>query len=204
MRFREHLVCVRSAYTDPSLSETRLELSRRTIVPSLRNQDVPFRLCLRIDSADPLLTERVELFRQLDVPIQYDLHPNKTCTLWSRIDDDDAVADNYLQQVQFWSSRGKTYVGFDRGLVSNNGKLFKAKIPGNMFASAVSHDPDWHIFTQNHRALQKLRMRNAALIHDESAWIWVRHSTTKSKCLSRYLGEETTFPGDRYSGVELL
>jgi len=183
-----HVIVVRSSYDDLRLSRRRLDITARTLVRSLVSQkNKAATLIVRTNPKDPLLTERLEAFRSTGIPLS-DEAPSGPC-IFTRVDDDDLVAPDFLEIIQSHATELNQYIGIPNGWISDETGTYESTIRDNMFGSVTTDDPQFDIFSVAHRDLPRGRRR---ITVDRRLWTWNRHADTQSTALKRYYGRRVS------------
>jgi hypothetical protein len=178
-----HTICIRSSYQDPQMSRYRLELSRHTMVPSLRQQTCrQFQIYLRIHDNDPNFTERWDMWSSIGVPIvrTMDIDHGDGLNLQTRVDDDDAVSRDFVRDLQLIAAqqRRPRWIVQPQGMLFSDGRWFKMHHTSNMFGSVLVPGAI-QIFQQTHGNLGKIA-RQLLVPANKRYWCWIRHAGTAS------------------------
>jgi hypothetical protein len=197
---RRHLFVIRSSFQAVELSRRRLEIAKATCIPALKNQiNKNFEIVLRVSNRDPLLDERLAAFQSIDVPV-HTSHVEAPYSLVTRLDDDDAVSIEFVQQVgQVAAKKTSGVISFRNGILFDSGCWYAWDFPGNMFQSLICSATQ-DVFRQSHRAMAELS--DATIIDGPPMWVWVRHSSTITQSLAGYKnGGRIKFPKEQFPGV---
>jgi hypothetical protein len=192
-----HTICIRSSYQDPQLSRYRLDLSRHTMVPSLRQQTCKqFQIYLRIHDDDPCFAERWAMWHSIGVPILRTKHFDcgNGLHLQTRLDDDDAVSRDFVADLQRVASKQSQprWIVQPHGLLFNDGRWYQMTHSENMFASLLIPGP-LRIFQQTHKHLGRIAPR-LCVNAGKRCWCWIRHARTASVANAGYTRQPRATP----------
>lgn len=186
----KHIVIVRSAYpanTKTGYLKKRLALTRGICLESLKSQtNHNFELLVTIRQDDPLLADRKRLFAGLPFPVNLStnwrayLQAQRMPTLQTRLDDDDALAVDFIERLQAKADGpvGKCcWFSFPKGVRVHRGRYAGKTNVGNQFISLRTKRSDKSVFDIVHgRVTEKTCHR----VDDRIAWLWSRHPESKS------------------------
>ena len=198
-----HYIMIRSAYSDPFISQGRLKYTEAVTARSLRAQTChDFELIVRLDEQDPYRIERSRLFRRAGVPVHFIFGPpvdptfqdssnlvgpwrsvmEPGDTLQTRLDDDDALADDAVERLHeaIVPANVPVVYTFPEGVDLIDGNLYKRGFEPNQFLSlwtprgstATVYDTT-HIGTFRGNRVRVLSPRSPG-------WLWVRHEMAVS------------------------
>ena len=183
-----HYFLIRSAYDDPEISRSRLELSRLTIIPSLASQRTEIKVVLRLSRDDPFHTDRRAAFESAcdDVRVVSGenwadaIDPSEP-RLITRVDDDDFLAVWHSERLQrkAESARAESILYWPNGYVLAD-RLRWWRSETNQFQTLFteSHNPAETPFMMHHA---RVRDRWPVVEVDSArAWCWTRHVRAKS------------------------
>ena len=184
-----HYFLIRAAYDDPEISQSRLELSRLTIIPSLASQCTDIRVVLRLSRGDPFYFDRWAAFGGVckDVRIVSgrkdwaDVIDSSEPRLITRVDDDDFLAVWHSERLQrkAASARAESILYWPNGYVLAD-RLRWWTSETNQFQTLLteSHNPAETPFLLHHA---RVRDRWPVVEVDSArAWCWTRHVGAKS------------------------
>jgi hypothetical protein len=201
----DHTITIRSSFSNADDSRRRLDISKATMIPALASQtNKRFSIVLRVHQDDPLLNERRDAWQAVGVDVHLQtiasqLDSGGRLRLLTRLDDDDAVSRDFVQQVQAAVIGPNQHIQFTNGMIFDDGHWYRTQLPGNMFASITTDDPQFEIYSIKHRQLPDGRL--ATEIKEPQSWVWIRHRYTISNCLDGHKKSKIRFPKHRYPGV---
>jgi len=201
-----HIMAIRSAYTEESISQWRMMVSRDWLIPSLQAQTQKPELVVGLSEDDPFIEERKQMFCDAGCSVRfvirdrgYDPGAWETIdrgfpwgfeggdlSLISRCDDDDAIPTDFAEVTAGCAER----CGFDRavldwpiGYTAFAGKMYHLYNRSNQFISILSTD-GLSPYEVSHRTFEKHMPR--VIVSDKAGWTWVRHGKTVSGTRRRY------------------
>lgn len=180
----QHTIVIRAAYSEESLSRYRLELSRGTIIPSLKCQiETRFAVVLRLSRSDPLAVERIALFQSIGVAVNtvFELPDHDGLNLQTRLDDDDAISPDFVQTLQAVARhiRRETAINFPHGVVFEDGRWCRMTHRSSQFLSVLTPSPTLRVFTAMHNQIGKF-MPVVQVPTQQRCWCWIRHAGAAS------------------------
>jgi hypothetical protein len=190
-----HIMIIQSAYTDPRLSERRLEITRHTCVNSLWFQIQKPIVYVAVNPNDPFLAEREAAFRSTNCEVKFlyrdswklyreDWELPEGRKIVSRMDDDDVVAQDFcLLTRNAAPESGEMNLIWPKGYVYWRQTPFLLTHKGIQFVTLVTDemkDPHQEQHWQYHKRWPTRTVSYAP------GWIWVRHGDSASSTLPRY------------------
>lgn len=171
----QHVIAIRSAYTDADLSLRRLDLTRRWCVPSLQAQGGGFSLLVHVDPSDPHLNDRLQLFHSVGVPlhVRSDGGAALDAAYITRMDDDDAIAPDFMRRLSAAVGDDEWYT-FPEGFLFEAGQVQPRKYVKNQFATRLC-EPGQSPYDTPHT-----EVTGHVVVDQRPAWVWVRHSDNRS------------------------
>lgn len=176
----QHVIVIRSAYGPDvplEVNRQRLRITAATCVPSLAMQTCrDFSLELRVNWNDPLLDQRLESFRSTGLSVS--AVGNHERRVQTRMDDDDALARDFVERVQstrnHWLEDGENpqWLTFPNGMVCSAQGWAPKRQVNNQFITRVS--------SSSVMELQHGQVTGHAIIDEKPAWLWVRHQHARS------------------------
>lgn len=190
-----HFMIIQSAYTDPRLSERRLEITKHTSVNSLWFQIQKPIVHVAVNPADPFLAERKAAFESTNCEVKFlyrdewklykenwELPTGRKIV--SRMDDDDVISKDFCELTRNASPvSGEMNLIWPRGYVYWRETPFLLTHKGIQFVTLVTDemkDPHQEQHWQYHKRWP------TRVVSKSPGWIWVRHGDTASSCLPRY------------------
>ena len=199
-------VTVQSAYTSLRKSRERLEITKKMLVPSLREQTYKPKLVVSMSTRDPLYFERKAVWRSTGLDVRFtERDKDRLPVTWRnvtkgdnwelpagprlavmRIDDDDAISVDYVKITLDRANEcnwNKAVLNWALGYVIYNDQLFRVCHKRNMFMTAVSNagfSP--HSIVHNHAG----RYFRVIGINHSRGWVWNRHRFTLSRTGRKY------------------
>lgn len=207
-----HVIAIRSCFDPKQWSKRdnkkRLQISKAVTVPSLVHQtNQNFEVAVLCHKSDPLLNERMELFRR-SADVVHFLFQDKSCKdrvdsayqgykvdwlgelglygkprLMTRVDDDDALCANYVEIVH---NLPLADVDHPQVFMFNNGyRVMNDKYALVMHSENAMHSTyfpahdDRHIYSYGHTKVRRL-FDEIYEINTQRGWLWVRHNQTIS------------------------
>jgi len=202
----EHIILIQSAYDDADLSRERLDVSRKTIYPSLLQQTRGVKLQVSVCEEDPLLADRKLMFEATGHEVEYVYNSPATLdtllehkwdlpvgprNLVGRMDDDDLIPTDFCEISQdkapYCDVNG--LLVWPNGYVFYRGEFYRKRHPGNQFCALVSREgvgPHDHIHRSYIDAWPVL-YANAS-----RGWVWFRHDAALTGTRPRYRRDKGT------------
>ena len=186
---------IQSAYSNPELSQRRLEISRHTSIVGLRTQQYKPIVHLALSNQDPYAQERLEAYQSTGCEIKplYRDKWNLYKEEWEipagrkvvgRLDDDDVIPIDFCQRtVAAAPTTGNHAMLWPTGYVFWRQQIFKLTHVGNQFVALLTdndHNPHQEQHWQYHKLWHHINVTNAC------GWIWVRHGDAATSTLPRY------------------
>ena len=221
MKIRSHYITIRSAYNEAELSRRRLELLRQITIPCLAAQSPDVVLSVVIAERDPLLAERKALFESTGLQCQFIERPPAAlpvtmdnvigCDQWQipagvptlvmRLDDDDAIVNDYCQATRDYAEAhaeiGTVYI-WPNGYLklrdkSGKWRLRQMRHKTNMFCTLFT-DKGESPQDESHYSIVK--RRPVTFVNNRRGWLWLRHPDTCSDELVKrcWQGQFEPFP----------
>jgi len=211
----DHYLLIQSSYNEEELSRNRLDVTRRWLIPSLQGQTRKVRVQVALCKEDPLLEERMQLFQDCghevefiyrpshEVPLHHDNVagvdpweiPTGIRTAVSRIDDDDAIPNDFLELTQMRAEQScpwdKALLEWPQGYVWINGTLYRSNRPGNQFCTVVSNE-GLHPHIELHWKLPNTLP--TLIVNQSRGWVWVRHSLNVAETRNQHVGKKASPP----------
>lgn len=169
-----HVIVIRSAYNwfnvPDEVNEYRLRLTEAVCVPSLRAQTCKeFSIELRVDCRDMLLPRRLKLFSRVGVPVSVEHGIGER--IQTRLDDDDAIARDFVERVQLSKLDSSEWLTFPNGMIASADGWSHKRQVNNQFVTRVSAES---VMAVKHGDV------DGAIIDEQPAWLWVRHRHARS------------------------
>lgn len=205
MKIHSHYITIRSAYKDAKLSQQRLRLLQQITIPCLTQQSRNVILAVNVSSDDPCLAERKAAFESTGLqcnfierekaafPVTLDnvvgcdrwQIPTGVPTLVMRLDDDDAIANNYCQRTHDFAELNPEMNGcymWPNGYLKLRDKagewrLRQMRHESNMFCTILTESGE-SPQDENHGTIKQ--RRPLKFVTERRGWVWVRHSCTMS------------------------
>ena len=191
-----HILIVQAVYTDPKLSQRRLNITKHTLAPALQSQIHKPTIHLAQHPDDPNALERASLLENtgcVTLPIWRDswkLHredyeiPKGKC-LVSRCDDDDSLSRDFFSLTYAVADKQDSACAliWPNGYVLWRSKGYKLHHPGNQFVSLLTYSGDSPhdlVHTEYPKQWRTVTVSN------DTGWIWIRHGDAHSSTLPRY------------------
>ena len=191
-----HILIVQAVYTDPELSQRRLNITKHTLAPALESQIHKPTVHLAQHPEDPYALERASLLENTGcvvLPIwrdswklyreDYEI-PKGKC-LVSRCDDDDSLSRDFFSLTYAIASEQDSPCAlvWPTGYVFWRSKGYRLQHPGNQFVSLLTYDGDsphdqghWKYCTQ----------WRTVTVSNDPGWIWIRHGDAHTSTLAKY------------------
>lgn len=172
----QHVIVIRSAYGPDvplEVNEVRLRITEAVCVPSLAAQTCKeFVIELRVDLNDPFGERRIAAFTAIGAEL-YLNQPNARCVpcIQTRMDDDDAIARDFVERVQLAESASSEWLTFPNGMVASADGWTPRHQVNNQFVTRVSSES---VMAVKHGDV------HGAIIDERPAWLWVRHRHARS------------------------
>ena len=191
-----HILIVQAVYTDPELSQRRLNITKHTLAPALESQVHKPTVHLAQHPEDPHALERASLLENTGcvvLPIwrdswklygeDYEI-PKGKC-LVSRCDDDDSLSRDFFSLTYAIASDQESPCAlvWPNGYVFWRSKGYRLMHSGNQFVSVLTYDGD-SPHDQGHWKYAKTW--RLVVVSNEPGWIWIRHGDAHSSTLARY------------------
>lgn len=178
----------------PGWLDRRFELFERYCLPSMAAQDsprfswliyfdkdTPDQFRQRIAAAQDIVPFEPRFVGLFDIGIAVDdvrarLDPAQPRIITTRLDNDDAVARDFLSRVRQQAARlpDGSVINFTNGVALRHGRLYAASDTSNPFTSLVEQSEGAQtIWSAKHRDLE--RLWNLAQVSDASCWLQVVH-----------------------------
>lgn len=189
-----HFLLIQSAYLDPSLSLSRLQLSEHTCIPALRYQTEKPIVHVVVHPSDPYLSERKALFNSTGCEVRFiernewrlygeDWELPDEHQVVSRIDDDDVIAARFCELTHDVAPKsGNTALIWPTGYVFWRGQAYLLRHPGNQFVSLATRGHNPHE-TQHHKFSRHWPTR---IVSESPGWIWIRHANAATSTIAKY------------------
>jgi hypothetical protein len=190
-----HIMIIQSAYTDPRLSERRLEITKHTCVNSLWFQIQKPVVHVAVNPNDPFLVQREAAFRSTNCEVKFlyrdswklyreDWELPEGRKIVSRMDDDDVIAQDFCCLTRNAAPEsGEMNLIWPRGYVYWRQTPFLLTHKGIQFVTLVTDkmtDPHQEQHWQYHKRWPTRTVSYAP------GWIWIRHGDAASSTLPRY------------------
>lgn len=199
-----HFILTRSAYgPDYDANARRLALLKGVTVPSMlaqTNRDWTWVVLMERD--DPFAAERLSAFESVGVPVKvfHVEHPTVSLyrqdwagamgkcgcgpTLTTRLDDDDALAPDFLQRIQTAAEQaneqGRVVWMLPEGFRVYRGRYAPMRHEANSWATLQTPPGDSAVvYDFGHKRIGG--HAPIRLVDDKPAWLFVRHADTRSR-----------------------
>jgi len=198
-----HFVLTRSAYpADYRANKQRLALLQGVTVPSMLAQtERRWTWVVLMDQTDPLARERRDAFESVGVPVKvfYVTDPEASLyragwaeaigmseepTLTTRLDDDDALAPDFLQRIRTAAEdaneQGRVVWMLPQGFAVYRGRQREMRHEANSWATLQTPPGDSAVvYDFGHKRIGG--HAPIRLVDDKPAWLFVRHADTRSR-----------------------
>jgi len=196
----EHIILIQSAYDDEVVSRDRLDLSRKTVFPSLQQQTRPAKLQVSVCEDDPLLADRKSMFESTGHAVEYVYNSPATLdtlrdhkwnlpvgprNLVGRVDDDDILPTDFCrisqEKAPYCDVNG--LLVWPNGYVFYEGEFYRKNHPGNQFCALVSREG---LGPHEHAHRSYVKAWPVLYANVSRGWVWVRHDGALTGTMARY------------------
>jgi hypothetical protein len=191
-----HILIVQAVYTDPELSQRRLNITRHTLAPALESQIHKPTVHLAQQPEDPHALERARLLESTGcvvLPIwrdswklygeDYEI-PKGKC-LVSRCDDDDSLSRDFFSLTYDIANKQDSPCAllWPNGYVFWRSRGYRLQHPVNQFVSLLTYDGD-SPHDQGH--WKYCEQWKTVVVSNNPGWIWIRHADAHTSTLAKY------------------
>jgi len=188
-----YAIMVRSSYTEKNISSRRLELSVKTVIPSLISQSFKPVIHVLVSKADPLLKSRIDAFESTGCPVvpflggigeNWSLPDGRKAM--QRLDDDDVISFDFCERTSACvTESGDSVLLWPRGTVFYTRKHHLIYHMKNQFCVCVT-ERDWHPYRERHHDFCKIDSWENVVVSNDIGWSWIRHKDSVSSTRKVY------------------